>query len=337
MNKSNLAQEQQNYQAEIVQFPKQERQAMSENKFDKGYVMSSRLYRYEVRPFLSDAAKNVYAELEDRINGFKDKVTDHVSYSQLQGGKLHGSKKMGASTVSKGLKELLELGVISIVSENSRKGNEYQINEVSLVDHFNNKSTTPKSGVLPKQECKHSQNKSASTPELGDTIELLNRINYRKEEEEEHTNFQVQNRTLNFIEYHTQDRIPTSFKNLCQKYSVEQDFVAQAKVSFPNHSEQQIQKVLSDLAQWSLSVSNFMPQKWMSIWLDFMKREPTAKEQQAVKAKKANTYQPVSTKNSKTMQAHDEFFAQYGIGSNVQDSDFIDGYASEIKTIEDEC
>lgn len=148
------------------------------DKFDKGYVMSSRLYRYEVRPFLSDAAKNIYAELEDRIHGFKDKVTDHVSYSQLQGGKLAGSKKMGMSTVSKGLKELLGLGVISIVSESSRKGNEYRINEVSLVEHFNNKSTTPKSGVLPKQECEHSQNRSASTPKSGDTIEL-SRINYR--------------------------------------------------------------------------------------------------------------------------------------------------------------
>ena len=66
----------------IVQFNKGKKMA---DKFEKGYVMSSRLYRYEVRPFLSDAAKNVYAELEDRINGFKDKITDHVSYSQLQG------------------------------------------------------------------------------------------------------------------------------------------------------------------------------------------------------------------------------------------------------------
>ena len=78
----------------IVQFNKGKKMA---DKFEKGYVMSSRLYRQEVRPFLSDAAKNVYAELEDRINGFKDKITDHVSYSQLQGGKLAGSKKMGTS------------------------------------------------------------------------------------------------------------------------------------------------------------------------------------------------------------------------------------------------
>ena len=256
------------------------------DKFEKGYVMSSRLYRQEVRPFLSDAAKNVYAELEDRINGFKDKITDHVSYSQLQGGKLPGSKKMGTGTVRRGLKELLDLGVITLVSENSRKGNEYRINEVSLVEHFQNKSTTSKSEALPKVKCQHFQNESASTSTTEDTIEVPNRINYREEEEEERTNFQAQNRTLNFIEYYTQDRTPVSFKNLCQKYSVEQDFIAQAKVSFPNHTEQQIQGVLSDLAQWSLSASNFMPQKWMSIWLDFMKREPSDQEKRSAESRK---------------------------------------------------
>ena len=145
------------------------------DKFEKGYVMSSRLYRQEVRPLLSDAAKNVYAELEDRINGFKDKITDHVSYSQLQGGKLEGSKKMGTGTVRRGLKELLDLGVITLVSENSRKGNEYQINEVSLVEHFQNESTTSKSEALPKVKRQHFQNESASTSITEDTIELIYR------------------------------------------------------------------------------------------------------------------------------------------------------------------
>jgi len=273
----------QKHEDNIVQFNKGKKMA---DKFEKGYVMSSRLYRQEVRPFLSDAAKNVYAELEDRINGFKDKVTDHVSYSQLQGGKLPGSKKMGTGTVRRGLKELLDLGVITLVSENSRKGNEYQINEVSLVEHFQNESTTSKSEALPKVKRERFQDESASTSITEDTIEVPNRINYREEEEEERTNFQAQNRTLNFIEYYTQDRTPVSFKNLCQKYSVEQDFIAQAKVSFPNHTEQQIQVVLSDLAQWSLSASNFMPQKWMSIWLDFMKREPSDQEKRSAESRK---------------------------------------------------
>ncbi|MHA3059929.1 hypothetical protein ACX1N5_04015 [Acinetobacter sp. ANC 4636] len=156
----------------IVPFVKGKKMA---DKFEKGYVMSSRLYRYEVRPFLSDAAKNVYAELEDRINGFKDKVTDHVSYIQLQGGKLEGSKKLSAMTVRKGLKELLELGVISLVSEHSRKGNEYRINEVSLVDHFKKCSATTETVALQNMECTTTETVVLGTTETVDTIELIYR------------------------------------------------------------------------------------------------------------------------------------------------------------------
>jgi len=148
------------------------------DKFERGYVPSSRLYRYEVRPFLTDAARNVYAELEDRINGYKDKTTDHVSYSQLQGGKLEGSKKLGTATIRRGLKELLDLGVISVVSENSRKGNEYQINEVSLVEHFQNKSTTSKSEVLSKVKRTTSKSEVLTTSITEDTIELNHRITF---------------------------------------------------------------------------------------------------------------------------------------------------------------
>ena len=156
----------------IVQFNKGKKMA---DKFEKGYVMSSRLYRQEVRPFLSDAAKNVYAELEDRINGFKDKITDHVSYSQLQGGKLEGSKKMGTGTVRRGLKELLDLGVITLVSENSRKGNEYQINEVSLVEHFTKESTTLPSKALSLVKGSTLPSKAIATLPSKDTIELIYR------------------------------------------------------------------------------------------------------------------------------------------------------------------
>ena len=162
----------QKHEDNIVPFNKGKKMA---DKFEKGYVMSSRLYRYEVRPFLSSAAKDVYAELEDRINGFKDKVTDHVSYSQLQGGKLEGSKKLSAMTVRKGLKELLDLGVITLVSENSRRGNEYQINEVSLVEHYKNCSTTTESEALQNMECITTESVVLGTTETVDTIELIYR------------------------------------------------------------------------------------------------------------------------------------------------------------------
>lgn len=169
-------------QAEIIPISKG-RDNMT-NKFEKGYVMSSRLYRSDVRPFLSDAARNVYAELEDRINGFKDKTTDFVSYSQLQGGKLLGAKKLSTTTVRKGLKELTDLGVVTVVSSDSRKGNEYKINEVSLVEHFKNCSTTLESKALQKVKREHFTNESASTLETKDTIELY-RISYRESDSQQ--------------------------------------------------------------------------------------------------------------------------------------------------------
>ena len=111
--------------AQIIQFQKPSQPAqgagksMYSDKFDQGYVMSSRLYRKEVWPFLSDAARNVYVELENRINGH-NKESDFVSYSQLQGGELPGSRQLSRRTVSSGLKELLKLGVISVLADGNK-------------------------------------------------------------------------------------------------------------------------------------------------------------------------------------------------------------------------
>lgn len=113
---------------------KKERQAMSD-QLTKGFIMKSRLYHYEVEPFISDAAKNVYSAIMGFTNGF-NKPSDHISHRQLQGGKLTGSNKLGSATVSSGLKELTWFGVISVVEKNNKLGNKYQIHEVSLKDVF---------------------------------------------------------------------------------------------------------------------------------------------------------------------------------------------------------
>ncbi|MDH0032037.1 MULTISPECIES: hypothetical protein [unclassified Acinetobacter] len=130
---SNLAYKQPQ-QGQVVQFPKKERQAMSDS-LSKGFIMKSRLYHYEVEPFLTDAAKNVYSAIMGYTNGF-NKPSDHISHRQLQGGKLKGSSKLSSATVSSGLKELIWFGVISVVEKNNKIGNKYQINEVSLVEYF---------------------------------------------------------------------------------------------------------------------------------------------------------------------------------------------------------
>ncbi|MFY0111488.1 hypothetical protein ABTU74_16690 [Acinetobacter baumannii] len=135
--------------------------------------MSSRLYRKEVMPFLSDAARNVYAELENRINGFQ-KETDFVSYSQLQGDKnLEGSRQLGRATVSSGLKELLDLGVISVIETGKQGTKSYRLNEISLVDRFRNKTSSKK---RPVQLVNQSSSVSEPKP-----VQLVNRNQFSNE------------------------------------------------------------------------------------------------------------------------------------------------------------
>lgn len=176
MQKTNLAHEPPIPQGRLVQFPKRERQAMSE-KFDKGYVMSSRLYRNEVKPFLGDAARNVYAELEEYISGF-NKESDFVSYSQLQGRKIEGLeehvRKLSSATVRAGLKQLIDFGVISVIATNPKLGNKYKLNEISLVEHFSNQSTLE---TKPLQKVKRTtlETKAQGTLETKDTIDIIYR------------------------------------------------------------------------------------------------------------------------------------------------------------------
>ncbi|WP_252719406.1 hypothetical protein [Acinetobacter nosocomialis] len=161
----------------LIKFPRQHQvekeKPMFSDKFDNGYIMSSRLYRKEVMPFLSDAARNVYAELENRINGFQ-KETDFVSYSQLQGDKsLEGSRQLGRATVSSGLKELLDLGVISVIETGKQGTKSYRLNEISLVDRFKNKTSSKK---RPVQLVNQSSSVSEPKP-----VQLVNRNQFSNE------------------------------------------------------------------------------------------------------------------------------------------------------------
>ncbi|MEX8060176.1 hypothetical protein AB7B64_01350 [Acinetobacter baumannii] len=161
----------------LIKFPRQQQvekeKPMFSDKFDNGYIMSSRLYRKEVMPFLSDAARNVYAELENRINGFQ-KETDFVSYSQLQGDKnLEGSRQLGRATVSSGLKELLDLGVISVIETGKQGTKSYRLNEISLVDQFRNKTSSKK---RPVQLVNQSSSVSEPKP-----VQLVNRNQFSNE------------------------------------------------------------------------------------------------------------------------------------------------------------
>ncbi|AVH49003.1 hypothetical protein [Acinetobacter sp. SWBY1] len=280
--------------AQVINFPKQTPQPQQEagsmysDKFTQGYVMSSRLYRTEVFPFLSDAARNVYAELENRINGH-NKESDFVSYSQLQGGELTGSRKLSSRTVTIAVKELLKLGVITVIATGKQGVKKYRINDISLIDHFTKESTLQSKVVeestLPSK-ANHFTKESETTLPSKDTIDNKNIL---EDDDNAREDFQPQqNRPLNFVEYHPKDRTAISFKDLCKKYSAQIDFQDQAKINFPNHAPERIFENLKKMAQWSLDKSNHTPQKWMTIWLDtFMKNMPSDAELAAQQARKA--------------------------------------------------
>lgn len=168
-------------QAEIIQISKGK--GNMTDKFEEGHVRSSWQYRRDVYPFISDAARHVYFMLESYINGF-NKESDYVSYSQLQEEKRHKdnpkARKSSSKTVSKGLDELISLGVVSVISTHPKNGNQYKINEVSLSNHFTKESTLP-SKALYVVNNEHFTKESTSTLPSKDTIDNTYRNIYREE------------------------------------------------------------------------------------------------------------------------------------------------------------
>lgn len=282
--------------AQVIPFkkPSQPKQEAAKNmyseKFEQGYVMSSRLYRKEVWPFLSDAARNVYAELENRINGH-NKESDFVSYSQLQGGELPGSRQLSRRTVSSGLKELQKLGVISVLADGKQGMKSYRLNEISLKDRFTNETSLPSTPVHLVNQTSLPSTPATSLPSkhtIDNSIDSLENNSNNPP-----ANFEPQNRPmLQFVEYHPEDKKIYSLRELTRTYPAQSDFTAQAKVSFPKLTDDEIWQKLCDIAQWSVDQPARTAQKWMSTWLTSCKNigekkpaQPKAKAKQPEKKK----------------------------------------------------
>lgn len=255
--------------AQVIPFkkpsqPQQKAGTMYSDKFENGYVMSSRLYRKEVWPFLSDAARNVYAELENRINGH-NKESDFVSYTQLQGDKnLQGSRLMSRPTVSKALKELIDFGVITAVADGKQGTKSYRINDISLVDRFtNNTSVVTKPVHLLNQDrfTNNTETSVVTTP----TIDNKNLLENKKKK------LPVDNSGTDIfsssVEYHRADKNLYSLIELSKTYKVQSDFTAQAKNENPDLSDEQILKELKNFAQWSVAQEKRTAQAWMNNWI----------------------------------------------------------------------
>ena len=76
---------------------------------------------------------------------------------------------------------------------------------------------------------------------------------------------------LQFIEYHADNQKSFTLRELTQVYPVQSDFIAQAKISFPNLTDDQIHDEIKKLAQWSVTAEKRQSQKWMTTWLNWLK------------------------------------------------------------------
>ena len=325
--------------AQVIPFqkpsqPQQKAGTMYSDKFENGYVMSSRLYRKEVWPFLSDAARNVYAELENRINGH-NKESDFVSYSQLQGGELEGSRQLSRETVRNGIKELLNLGVITAIATGKRGMKSYQLNDISLLNQFAKRTSSETEPVQesnqnqfdsrtssetePVQESNQNQfdSRTKSSSETEPTIDNKNLLEEEEENTREVSPTPPQNRPLNFIQYHSDDRMQVSLLELTKKYPAQFDFQNQAKTSFPDHTAEQVFAELKKLAQWSIDKSKQTPQGWMNTWLKWMQKVPTAAEVQ--KAESRNQSKSTSSPTVEKPKKPRHRYGQGVVGGNIHE------------------
>lgn len=314
--------------AALIHFPKPQdeikeaRKSMYSDKFENGYVMSSRLYRKEVWPFLSDAARNVYAELENRINGH-NKESDFVSYSQLQGDKnLQGSRLMSRPTVSKALKELIDLGVITAVADGKQGTKSYRINDISLVDRFtNNTSVVTKPVHLLNQDrfTNNTETSVVTTPTIDNKNLLENKKKKLPVDKSEKDIF------ASSVEYHRADKNLYSLIELSKSYPVQSDFTTQAQSENPDMAKDQILSELKNFAQWSVAQSKRSAQAWMNNWVYRLQKlnAPKAKTQSTAKAP-AGTSKKLSNSQidyfASKLCNHSEFASMYANVGETQKS-----------------
>lgn len=277
--------------AQVIPFkkPSQSKQGaggnMYSDRFVQGHVMSSRLYRKEVWPFISDAARNVYAELENRINGHL-KETDYVSYSQLQGDdSLEGARIMSRPTVSKALQELIKRGVVSVVSTGKKGMKSYRINEISIKDQFTNKT-----GVVSKPV--HLVNRSSVVSKLLTSVATTHTIDTSLDSLEfKKNNPLVDNSETEMfgdsVKYHSDNSNLYTLRELASQYPVQSDLQTQAKDLNAELSDEIILAELKGFAQWSTGRSKATAQNWMNFWIYRIQKLkiPKAKSQKPNKPK----------------------------------------------------
>lgn len=287
---SNLAQALPIAQGEVVQFPKKERQAMSIKKdgftglpnfiCDEGYLSALTGEAIKCLVFLNRHISGFHMEskaigepLVMKITGIKDKRTVRKYMSELKKYQLIEIEK------SKGRSNTY------ILTFDNRLSVEVVASHVpSTSDVVTSHVTTVVASHVPSSSDMACH--SVKEIDLKENIKINNGNNPP-------ANFEPQNRPmLQFVEYHPEDKKIYSLRELTRTYPAQSDFTAQAKVSFPKLTDDEIWQKLCDIAQWSVDQPARTAQKWMSTWLTSCKNigekkpaQPKAKAKQPEKKK----------------------------------------------------
>lgn len=178
-------------------------------------------------------------------------------------------------TVQKYMAELAKYKIIDIQKERGKSNvyfltfdNRLPTQHVGTFDAPTQNVPTSDVGTPPTQHVPtttHMPCGSVKEIDLKENIKINN-------DDNAHETFVPQERgMLQFIEYHVEDQKAYSLKELTQVYPTTQvDLTAQAKVSFPNLTTEQITGELKKLAQWSLTTEKRISQKWMTTWLNWL-------------------------------------------------------------------
>lgn len=262
----NLAHKHEPPQAEVVQFPKQERVTMASKQeghtplpnfiCDEGYLA-----------VLDGDAIKCLILLNRHVNGFhlKNKGMSETLIKKITGIK-------DGRTIQKYMAKLAKYKLIKIEKSKGRSNTYTLTFEDRLptqdVGTFNGDAqNVPTCHVPTPVTC--DVGGSTHTP-CRSVKEIDLKENIKNDEEDTREVFQPQNRMLNFVMYHTDDQKFYKLIELSQLHPVESDFIAQAQVSFPNLNLDRITTEFKKLCQWSLSANKNNPQKWMTTWLNWL-------------------------------------------------------------------
>ncbi|QOW46955.1 hypothetical protein G0028_14230 [Acinetobacter piscicola] len=308
--KSNLAHEPLQPQGQMVQFPKKERQIMSGNKFN--YVNGIRDIPMEKTTKHVAITLATYADYETGI-----------CYPTIK--TLMAATGLSNRAVCLHLMKLEELGFM-VSKKADGRNSKYKfiaknIHKAVTESHRLNKSSSDFDDIEAVTLKQEAVTLTTQSSDAGSHKHLITTNN-------------------NQINSHTGEKAPEFFDQ-DDSWKPNQNFLKTIllQTKFSNRADEIISVPDFDFhlgnfnAHWENKIDLTENQKTrkFAAWLVQEFEKQLAKANRAEKQKVS--YQPASSKNSQTMKAHDEFFAQYGIGSTSQESDFIDVHSSEIKTI----